>query len=190
MRGRGLQIAFASQTLGRMPVTRLSRLFAAALFTLVGLTALGGAKKPTVSVRFHVESVGNAGGSFTMPVKFKNPPRESYMESVPFASERNITAIFPVMRPDGQVGCAFQLDRSGALGLETVSTDRRGATMVVFIASKQATHQVIDMPIDKPIHDGIVYVPVGITPGELDMLRKKFPLMKAAEKKEAAPAPR
>ena len=166
-----------------MSALRLERLFVLALMTLLALGVSGAAKKPTISVRFHVEAIGNAGGSFTMPVKFKNPPHESHMESVPFASERNITAIFPVLNPNGTIGCAFQLDRSGALGLESVSTDRRGASMVAFIASKKATHQVIDMPMDKPIHDGIIYIPVGITPGELDMLRKKFPLMKAPAKR-------
>ena len=142
-----------------------------------------------VSVRFHVEAVGSAGGSFTMPAKLKNPPRDVHIESVPFASERNITGIYPVMHPDGSIGCAFQLDHSGKLGLETISTDRRGASMVAFIASKQATHQVIDLPIDKPIRDGIIYIPMGISPGEMEMLRKRFPLMDAAKKKEAPAAP-
>jgi hypothetical protein len=170
-----------------MPVRRFRRCLSAVVLTLIAFSAAGAARKPTVSVRFHVEAVGNAGGSFTIPAKFKNPPREGHIESVPFVSERNITAIYPVLHPDGRIGCAFQLDRSGALGLETVSTDRRGASMVAFIASKQATHQVIDLPIDKPIRDGIIYIPTGITSGELEMLRKLYPTMKTGKQKEATP---
>ena len=170
-----------------MFVLRFHRSLAATLLTIAALCSMGAAKKPTLSVRFHVESVGNAGGSFTMPAKFKNPPRDGNIESIPFASERNVTAIFPVVHPNGSIGCAFQLDRSGALALETVSTDRRGASMVAFIASKAAMHQVIDLPIDKPIRDGIVYLPVGLTPGELEMLKKKFPIM-ASKKAGGAPA--
>ncbi len=165
------------------------RLCFIAILTTAAFLAMGAAKKATISVRFHVEAVGNAGGSFTMPVKFKNPPRESHMESVPFASERDIVAIYPVLHPDGNIGCAFQLDKSGTFRLETISTDRRGASIVAFIATKQGTHQIIDLPIDKPIRDGIVYLPTGITPGELEMLKKKFPLMKTA-KKDAPAAPR
>jgi hypothetical protein len=170
-----------------MSVPHFHRFLVATLLTIAALCAMGAAKKPTLSVRFHVESIGNAGGSFTMPAKFKNPPRDGNIESIPFASERNVTAIFPVIHPDGSIGCAFQLDRSGALGLETVSTDRRGASMVAFIASKAAMHQVIDLPIDKPIRDGIIYLPTGLTPGELEMLKKKFPIM-ASKKKAEAPA--
>src|SRR5688572_20357252 len=160
-----------------MSAPHFHRLTAAAVLAIAALGAMGAARKPTVSVRFHVEAIGSAGGSFTMPAKFKNPPRDSHIESVPFASERNITAIYPVTHPDGTIGCAFQLDRSGALGLETVSTDRRGASIVTFIASKHAMHQVIDLPIDKPIRDGIIYLPTGLTPGEIELLRKKFPIM-------------
>src|SRR5688572_3341329 len=138
-----------------MPASHLQRTLSAVFVILAAVCLAGAGRKPTVSVRFHVEAVGNAGGSFTIPAKFKNPPRDGFLESVPFASERNIAAIYPVTHPDGSIGCAFQLDRSGALGLESVSTDRRGASMVAFIASKKAMHQVIVLPIDKPIRDGI-----------------------------------
>jgi hypothetical protein len=146
------------------------------LLTIAG-SLCGGAKKPKLSVYFHVEAVGNAGGQFTMPVKFVNPPREGYIETVPFASDRNIRAIFPVANPDGSLGCAFQLDQSGALGLETISKDRRGASIVVSMRTKTGSHQVIDMVIDKPIVDGIVYIPTGLTPGEMTMLKQIYPIM-------------
>lgn len=151
------------------------------------LALCGFAKKPQLSVRFHVEAVGNAGGSFTIPAKFRNPPREGFIESVPFVSEKNIVSIYPMLHFDGTLGCAFQLDKSGALGLRTVSTDRRGASVVGFIATKGGTHQLIDLPIDRPITDGVIYVPTGLTQGEIQMLQKKYPLTKAT-KAAATPA--
>jgi hypothetical protein len=147
------------------------------LFVMLAGILAGAAKKPKLTVRFHVEAIGNAGGEFTVPVTFRNPPREGHVESVAFASERNIIAVFPVANADGSLGCAFQLDQSGRLGLETISKDRRGASILVTMGTKTGSHQVIDLVIDKPIVDGIIYIPTGITPGEMQMLRELYPIM-------------
>jgi hypothetical protein len=153
---------------------------------LLALFLCGFAKKPKLTVRFHVETLQNAGGKFTAPCKFHFPEREGFIEAIPFASDRNIQAIYPVTQPDGSLGCAFQLDPDGRLGLESISTDRRTASMVVFMATKQGTHQVIDLVLDKPIRDGIIYIPKGISPGEMDLLKKQYPVMqtKSAAKPE------
>jgi hypothetical protein len=147
------------------------------LLATLAASLCGAAKKPKLVVHFHVEAIGNAGGSFTMPVKFTNPPREGHVETIAFASERNIAAVFPVENPDGTLGCAFQLDQSGRFALESVSKDRRGASIVVTMRTKTGSHQVIDMVIDKPITDGIIYVPTGISPGEMQFLRELYPIM-------------
>ena len=153
------------------------------LLTIAG-SLCGAAKKPKLVVHFHVEAIGNAGGQFTMPVKFANPPRDGHVETIAFASDKNITAIFPVENPDGTLGCAFQLDQSGRFALETISKDRRGASLVVTMRTKTGRHQVTDMVIDKPITDGIIYVPSGISPGEMQMLREMYQIMGQPKKKK------
>lgn len=154
------------------------------LLTIAGALC-GGAKKPKLVVHFHVEAIGNAGGQFTMPVKFLNPvPREGHVETIAFASDKNIEAIFPVENPDGTLGCAFRLDQSGRFALETVSKDRRGSCIVVTMRTQTGSHQVIDMVIDKPINDGIIYVPKGISPGEMEMLRQLYPIIGQPKKKK------
>ncbi|HET6406997.1 MAG TPA: hypothetical protein VFG14_03880 [Chthoniobacteraceae bacterium] len=154
------------------------------LLAALAVSLSGGARKPQLAVHFHVESVGAAGGHFTVPAKFVNPPREGHIEAVPFASERNIAAIFPVENADGTIGCAFKLDQSGKFALETLSKDRRGASIFITMATKTGHHQVIDMVIDKPILDGIIFVPKGITPGELTMLQQLYPIMGQPKKKK------
>jgi hypothetical protein len=136
-----------------------------------------GQRKPDFSIRFYVESRGNPGGQFTRPVDFKNPPRKGYLEAVPLASEKDVVAIHPVRHADGTIGCAFKFGPGGTMRLATTSSDRRGASMMIFFGTKQGVHQVIDLIIDKPVRDGIIYVPTGITPGELAMLEKIFPPM-------------
>lgn len=161
-----------------MPLTR------ALIIIPLALLFCGFARKPKLGIRFHVEATGAAGGSFTLPAKFVNPAREGHIESVPFASERNVVAIHPVMNADSSIGCVFKLDQSGTLALRTVSTERRGASMVTFISTKGGTHQLVDLPIDKPILDGLIYIPRGISNGELEMLRKLHPLIQPSRKAE------
>jgi len=151
------------------------------------------ARKPKFSVRFHVEAIGNAGGSFTLPARFVNPARQGTLESVPFVTEKDLVGIYPVLNMDGSFGCAFQFDFGGSLRLRTVSTDRRGASVVGFIATKGGTHQLIDLTIDKPITDGIIFIPRGISAGEIEMLKKLYPPIKSKAKPtptgENVPAP-
>lgn len=152
------------------------------LIVCCAVALCGFARKPKLGVRFHVEATSDVGGSFTLPVKFTNPARAGHIESVPFASEKNIKAIHPVTNPDSSLGCVFQLDQSGALALRTVSTERRGATVVGFISTKGGTHQLIDLPIDKPIVDGMIYIPRGISNGEMEMLQKLYPRIELPSK--------
>jgi hypothetical protein len=119
-----------------------------------------------------------------MPVKFRYPPRDGFVETIAFASDKNFIAIFPVTNADGTLGCAFQLDQSGRFALETVSRDRRGASIVVTIRTKTGSHQVIDMVIDKPITDGIIYIPTGLSPGEMQTLREMYPVIGQPKKKK------
>lgn len=151
---------------------------------MLALACLGMAKKPPVAVRFHVEANARDGEVFAMPVKFHNPPRDGHVERVPTISERDIQAIYPAPGADGSMGCVFQLNRHGAFSLQTLSTEKRGASLVVFLSTKAGTHQVIDMLIDKPISDGIIYVPRGLTQMEVTALQKQFPLMGDSRKRK------
>jgi len=161
-----------------MKLARLFLILSATFF----LTA--GAKKPAVSVRFHVEANARDGEPFAQAVKFRNPERDGFVERVPSLSERDIKAIYPVPAGDGSFGCAFLFDQHGRIGLQTLSTLRRGSSLLVFVSSKSGMHQVIDMIIDKPITDGIVYVPRGLTQLEITALQKQFRTMGTTAKRK------
>lgn len=158
--------------------------FAAALLALTGMS-----RKPRLTVRAHLEANGAEGAPFSLPVKFANPPRDGFMDTVPAFSERNITGMYPTPAGDGTWGCAFTLDTEGRIALETLSREHRGSALVVFVATKKGTHQVVDMVIDRPVSDGIFYIPRGLTAIEIEMLRKQFKLFgPAAEAEKAAKA--
>ena len=163
-----------------------------ARFALILLAAasLGMSSKPKVTVRFHSEANRNDTSSFAAPVKLAYAQREAHINRVPEFSERNIVAIFPWKTADGTWGCAFKLNESGRIRLETITSDNRGAAMVAFIGTKAGMHQVIDMVIDKPISDGIVSMPRGITDVEMLVLKGQFRVLgETKEKKKEEPKP-
>jgi hypothetical protein len=160
----------------------------ASLFPCASASAMS--QKPKVTVRFHTETNKQDGNTFAMPVKLKFQQRQTYLARVPEFSERNIQAIYPFRSSDGSWGCVFQLDPQGRLRLETMSSEAQGSALVVFIGTKNGQHQVVDMLIDKPVLDGIITVPRGITDLEALVLSQQFPVIgqeKNKKKKPAAP---
>ena len=160
-------------------------------FALIALAAasLGMSSKPKVTVRFHAETNRNDTNSFAVPVKLEYARREAHLNRVPEFSERNIVGIFPWKTADGTWGCAFKLNGSGRIRLETISSDKHGSAIVAFIGTKKGMHQVIDMVIDRTISDGIVSIPRGITDIEMLVLKGQFRLMGADKDKKPDPKP-
>jgi len=154
------------------------------LFTLLGFALLGMGGKPPVAIRFFVEANAQDTDRFATPIKLQNPPREAYIEKVPAISERMVKAVYPFQAANGSWGCSFKLDESGRLSLEVASGERRGSSMVAFLGTKTGTHQVVDMLIDKPIHDGVISIPYGLTDIEITALSKEFPVLGPKKKKK------
>lgn len=147
------------------------------LCAVLALALLGMGRKPEITVRFFAEANANDTEKFATPLTFKNPPREAFIEKSSVINERMIKAVYPFQAKDGSWGCAFKLDESGRINLEVVSTERRGSSIVAFLGTKSGTHQVIDMLIDKPIRDGIISIPSGMTELEITAMTKAFPVL-------------
>ena len=148
-----------------------------AAIVLAACASLAMAKKYPVTVRFFAEANALDGSTFSNPIKFESARREGHIEKIPTVSERNIEAIYPFRAPDGTMGCAFKLDRSGTIALDVLSTERRGSALVAFVGTKKGVHQVIDMIIDRPVNDGIITIQRGLTTLEVVALRKQWPVM-------------
>lgn len=145
---------------------------------VLALGCLAMARKPSVSVRFYAETNARDSEAFARPITLHHPEREAYVEKVPSINEQNIKGMFPPFQAaDGSWGAAFQLDNKGRIDLEVVSTERRGQSMVVFVVTKGGAHQVIDMLIDKPVRDGIITIPRGLTEMEVKVLAKEYKLI-------------
>ncbi len=150
---------------------------------LLALGCLAMSRKQAVTVRFYAEANKLDGGTFASPVKLHFPEREAYIEKIPAINEQNVKAIYPFQADDGSWGAYFYLDTQGKIRLDVVSTERRGASMVAVVGTAKGAHQVIDMIIDKPIRDGIITIPRGLTELEIAALTKEYPVMGQGKKK-------
>jgi len=161
------------------------------LIALLCLPLLGMAHKKTVALRFFVEANAQDTDRFSDPLRLQNPPRDIYIEKLPRINEREIRGIYPFHAANGTWGATLVLEESGRLNLQVLSNSMRGKLIVVFVATSAGTHQVADMVIDKPIDDGVITIPHGLTDIEIGVLAREFHLIKAKPqiKKEKSEVP-
>ena len=144
------------------------------LVPLLALCLMGFAKKqPLVTVRFHTQANKQDTETFASPITLQNPTREIFIQKIPFLSENDVVAIYPFQAQDGTMGCAFKFDEHGTLELDTQSIMRRGSDLVGFINGRL----VCDLLVDRRVSDGIVEIPNGLTPLEIQALQKRFRTM-------------
>jgi hypothetical protein len=161
-----------------------TKIYLLCVLLVCGPAAFGMGSKPPVAVRFFVEANAHDTEKFSSPVHLLNPPRDAYVEGIPALNENMIKAIYPFKAPNGTWGCSFKFDEQGRIALELLSTERRGTSLVAMLSTKAHTRMVIDMLIDKPIADGIISIPYGLTELEIAVLSKEFPIIGQNKKKK------
>jgi hypothetical protein len=143
------------------------------MLVLLALGCVAGAQRadPKIFVRFHAQTDA-LDGSFSTTVRLLNPKRDIFVEKVPSLSERDITSFYPYRAPDGTYGVAFQMDRHGQLTLQNLSMQSRGKMLIATVNGRLVTPLIID----KPIRDGIIYVPFGFAAAEIKALGESYKL--------------
>lgn len=147
---------------------------------LLSLFCLGfGKKKPELTIRFYTETPEQDTSSFAAPLIMLNG-QPTHVDLVAALAERDILAIYPFTAADGTAGCALKLDAHGTIALDTLTVSKRGTLLIATINERQ----VADILIDARVTDGIITIPAGIRPAELEAMKKKFPILGQPSKKE------
>lgn len=145
------------------------------LAAVLSLAAVGFAgahrEDPKIFVRFHVQTA-ELDGTFSTPVQLTNPHKTIYVEKVPSISERDIVSFSPYKAADGTYGAAFQLDRHGQLTLQTLTLEKHGAILLATVNGRPVT----PLAIDRPVSDGIIYLPFGLSLADIKALGESFKL--------------
>src|SRR5262245_65871378 len=101
-----------------------------------------------------------------MPRRTTSSGKDIAVEKLPWITERNIAAFSPYPAQDGTFGALFQLDEHGRVVLDTLSVERRGGFLFVFINGRLIT----ELQIDKRVSDGKIYIPYGLNATDIDLL--------------------
>jgi hypothetical protein len=145
----------------------------AALAVLIGLALASPAHAKThSSFRVHVEANASNGPVFSTQLTFLG--RTVTLEKVPTLSENDVTGLQTYRAADGTHGALFQLNEHGRLALDSLSVERRGGSLFVFINGRPIT----DLRIDRRVSDGKIYIASGLTANDVELLKKDWPKRK------------
>jgi hypothetical protein len=95
------------------------------------------------------------------------------IQKLPWITEHDVMAFSPYTAQDGTFGALFQLDEHGRVVLDTLSVERRGGLLFVFINGRLIT----ELQIDKRVSDGKIYIPSGLTAADIDLMKKQWRLI-------------
>ena len=156
-------------------------------FTAVEAPASGRRKRdPSIAIRVHAQ-VYAFDPEFTAKIKVGTPPREITIEKLASISERDITSFYPYRAADGTFSAVLQLDRHGSAVLENLSAQKLGLSLVVAVGGRA----IAALKVDKPISDGVVFVPYGLTEPDVRAMGASFAIMGETEAdREARKAPK
>ena len=74
---------------------------------------------------------------------------------------------------NGTYGALIQLDKHGRVVLDTLSVERRGTFLFLFINERLITA----LQVDKRVSDGKIYIPSGLTAADIDLMKKDWRLI-------------
>jgi hypothetical protein len=150
----------------------MKRIAACAFVALFSMTSAEGGK-PHSTLRAHVQANARDGAAFSTQLRSQTTGKNIVIEKVPTISERDVVAFYPYQAADGSYGALFQLDDHGKLALDTLSVEKRGTFLYVFVNGRPAA----ELQIDRRVSDGKLYVASGLTQSDLVLMRKDWRLI-------------
>ena len=145
-------------------------------------------RDPAIAIRLHAQ-VYAFDPEFTAKVKVGTPSREITIEKLASISERDIASFYPYRAADGTFSAVLQLDRHGSAVLENISAQKLGLSLVVAVGGRA----VAALKVDKPISDGVVFIPYGLSVADIRAMGASFPIMGQGEtegERDARKAPK
>ena len=132
-----------------------------------------GAKQRHCMLRLHVQANPRDTAVFSTSVPAKIAGRDITIERTPRISEQDVVAFYPYASADKSYGALIQLDEHGRLALDSLSIERRGMLLFVFINGRPIT----ELQIDKRVSDGKIYIASGLTAADIALMKKDWRLI-------------
>jgi hypothetical protein len=142
------------------------------LAAAVLLGATGAAKKPPLDLRIHTEGMAAEAPTFAFPATLLNG-KPVHLARMPLLTQREVGAVYPFTAADGSEGVYLKLDNHGSGLLKQHTMNRRGGTLAVFLNGRQ----ISNLLVDRPVTDGIVAIPRGLSAEDIQLLTSFFPVL-------------
>ena len=139
----------------------------------------GFTKQRHCTFRVHAQANSRDTEVFAASVRAQVSGKDVAIEKMPWISERDVMAFSPYPARDGTYGALIQLDEHGRVVLDTLSIERRGRFLFVFINGRFIT----EVQIDKRVSDGKIYIPAGLTAADIELMKKDWRLIGQTKKR-------
>jgi hypothetical protein len=133
----------------------------------------GTAKQRHSTLRVHAQANPRDTDVFSTSARARSSGKDIAIQKTPWITERDVVAFFPYPAQDGTFGALFQLDDHGRVVLDTLSVERRGGFLFVFINGRLIT----ELQIDKRVSDGKIYIPSGLSAADIELMKKEWRLI-------------
>ena len=146
------------------------RCLAACFFAVLLGVSTADARKPRCTLRAHVEANAQDGPRFSTRLRSPATGREVVISKVPTISEADVVAFQPYPAENGTYGVLFHLSDHGKLALDTLSVERRGSSLFVFVNGRY----IDELQIDRRVSDGKLYIRAGFTQADVELMKKEW----------------
>jgi len=137
---------------------------------LVFALADGVAKQRHCTFRVHAQANPQDTEVFATSVRGQISGKNVAIEKMPWISEQDVTAFSAYPAQDGSYGALIQLDEHGRVVLDTLSVERRGGFLFVFVNGRLITQ----LQVDKRVSDGKIFIPSGLTGADIALMKKDW----------------
>lgn len=142
------------------------------MFALL-LPPVAQAGKKHCTLRVHEEGNPNDGEVFSTRMQSAATGKDVVIQKTPTISEQDVVAFAAYKAADGSYGVLFQLNDHGKLALDTLSVEHRGRYLYVFVNGRP----IDELQIDRRVSDGKLFIASGLTPKDLVLMKKDWPMI-------------
>ena len=128
--------------------------------------------------RVHVTANSNDTSVFAQPIH-SLAGRDVFIDRTAWITERDVKAFYPYRAADGSYGALLELDDHGRTILDTLSVERRGSQLFVFLNGRPLT----ELQVDRRVSDGKIYLSSGLTEADIKLMNKDWKLLGRKKKK-------
>ncbi len=134
------------------------------------LLPMAEAKSRHCSFQVHTEANPSDSAAFAGAVRATVSGKEVVIEKAASITESEVVSFSVYRAPDGTFGALLRLDDHGRTILDTLSVERRGSLLFLFMNGRPLT----ELQIDKRVSDGQIYIPSGLTPEDLKLMKSDW----------------